>query len=106
MLKGGYDAGREPIEIFYINPTSTLGVEDFGLGFVDGQTKIFMCFLIVSMIEEEGLGKEDIESSPMLMHTLSTFRTIRVNYKHYDRPDKHIMDALSAHMQFISTILI
>jgi hypothetical protein len=100
ILKGGYDAGREPIDIFYINPTSMLGVEDFGLGYVDGQTKIFICFLIVSMVEEEGLKKEDIESSPFLMHTLRTFRTIRVNYLHYDRQDKHIMDALSAHAQF------
>jgi hypothetical protein len=95
----GFEVAREKIDIFFPERRADQHVEDFSLGYVDGQTKMMICFLIVTLVESEGLTPDEINSSK-LAATLMSFRSIQANYQHFERPDHHIMEALSANHNY------
>ena len=105
FLVDGFDTAREKIDICFPDRKEDNSVPDFSLGYVDGQTKVIICLLIVTLCESEGLAPEEIKGSK-LADTLKSFRLIKINYKHFDRPDKHIMEALSTDHQISRSFIV
>lgn len=69
-------------------------IEDFSVGYVDGQCKVLCMLGVVAICHDLEFGTKELENEQLRM-VLSSFTSIQCTFEHYNNPAQYFLQSLS-----------
>ena len=94
FLLSGYRLSAEAVMTKFPWADGSRELRPFSVGCVDGFTKIIIMLALVGVIEELEISDEALQSCPVLLKALKSFRYVRCSYEHEENPANHFLHSL------------